>query len=126
MNKLEIINETVEYYGKDPLQLRATTPDDCVYMDDQGNRCAIGRCIAEEYIYMAREVEGPVSDLLRTLRLPLDTILQEKYRGHDLFFWEDVQSLHDHEPYWDYEKGGLTPDGERQVSHLKEKYRNWG
>lgn len=121
--KLEIIDETVQYYSED-VSRRAQEFGTCNYMDDAGNRCAVGRCLAEEHIYDAADIEGPVRDLIIELGVAdIDEVLSREYQGHDMFFWDDLQHLHDHEGYW--KVGGLTAKGEDWVERMKDKYRNW-
>lgn len=40
--KMEILDETVKYYSTHP---RALEGQMCIYLSDEGNKCAFGRCM---------------------------------------------------------------------------------
>lgn len=42
------------------------------------------------------------------------------YEGHSSLFWEEIQSFHDHNGYWD--ENGLTEAGKKEVEFLLAKY----
>jgi len=127
--KIEIINETVEYYRT---RNRAMTAWGCLYYVTAenlsefpaphvkvGDMCAVGRCLENP------EDAGvcPVSQQWNTESL--DRALKPEYRGHSIHFWQNLQRLHDTDNYWDWnEHGGcdLTENGIAYVDVLKERY----
>lgn len=126
MTKLEIIKETVEHYSSNPLEKRALLNGLCVYTDKEGAHCAIGRCLLPEY--QTTDFIGNERTLAQNLskvagKEDLDSLLQEKYRGHDENFWFDLQHLHDTEQFWNLEEG-LTELGEDYISKINRKYKH--
>lgn len=120
LTKLEIINETVEYYLEHE---RATFDDEngqqCRYYLETDNGyavCAVGRCFEnpEEF----ENVLGAVDTFDEVHGL--ENNLQPKYRGHDLEFWNELQNLHDQDSHWCAD--GLTPRGEQFVDNLRKAY----
>lgn len=118
-SKIEIIEETIAYYEEDPSR-RAMIGTSCAYKTDNGNMCAVGRCLTEQGLAFASEFanESDVYGLYETNE-GLDDILKEEYRGHELSFWSDLQSLHDTSSYW---KAESKEHRELVVSKLKRKY----
>lgn len=116
----EIVDETVEYYRTHPRAI--TSKEACVYYsceadrnrarDDEefppiGSMCAVGRCLADPPSYAG--TYGLVSGMLSILE-----DLQNKYKGHTLGFWREMQMLHDIPRFWEKnDQGGwdLTEDG---------------
>lgn len=117
MTKLEILDETVEYYKKNPRSRQ-------VYLDVDGSMCAVGRCVINPEDFQNRSnragLYGIVS--LRTNGLFSDKDLKEEYRGHDVEFWSAIQNLHDFERYWTEE--GLSELGKEIVENLKREIRS--
>ena len=144
MTKLEIINETVEFYSQDTKRravTKSTAGNTCEYLNKDGCKCAVGRCFDENHILhsfvssfsgnvhaLAREIIKKIKgiDLEHIMLdssipcLELDDIFFEKYRGHNLMFWGNLQTLHDESDYWD--KNTLSQRGEKYLEHLKQKY----
>lgn len=114
-SKLEIIEETVNYYSKDTSR-RATTKDwFCDYLTEDGRTCAIGRVLIEPKSY-----NGDVYSL--NISKDLETIIKEEYRGHNIGFWADLQRLHDKDNYWD--KEGIRSYGIEYKNKLMKKYKD--
>lgn len=137
MTKLEIIDELfTNGYAKDPSTrgvIKKTInkgtqyereKELCVYRNDKGNRCAVGKCVNNLYIGRIAEFEGDVADLEghaeEELGTTLDGILFKKYRGHERAFWSALQSFHDVDGNFNDE--GLTGYGEGRLEELKEKF----
>jgi len=141
----EIIIETVKFYAEDPEKRRGlkqhvqALPDrdppsfSCVYYheNEMGEvvNCGIGRVLREEVAIQMQHCSGSVDDLIREYqeeeglyddeeRLTLDGMLKEEYTGHSVNFWEGVQSLHDGDQYWDYDKGAFSVLGLEYIEHL--------
>lgn len=116
--KLEIIEETANYYNSNN---RSTTPQGgCCYLSDDGNMCAVGRCLENPEEIQEGSFAGSFAEKLLD-RLG-DDILKEEYQGHDKLFWNELQRLHDKEYYWD--EHGLTGEGRKYYEALKQKYGN--
>src|SRR6056297_3193743 len=99
MNKIEIINETVKFYSKDPDNLRSFDEDgDCAYNNTNNRHCAVGRCLMYKYKRHGKKLKGNYGDLTSLCNYynkKVDEILSPKYRGHSIIFWDDLQNLHD-------------------------------
>lgn len=126
MNKIEIINETVEYYKNHRRGISIATGA-CVYKTFDGNMCAIGRCF--ENVEEIRYEHCPVEKLFDKFGdwVGYDKQLKEQYRTHCLEFWSDLQNLHDSKHNWepnDFGGTNLTEYGEIQKNLLLEKWGN--
>ncbi len=118
--KVEIINETVDYYSTDTSRRAITTNKwghfTCLYKMPDGRNCAVGRCL----------IKPPSNSLgirdLETYKGELDNLLKPEYREHSLSFWEDLQEIHDTPSYWNSE--GMTERGKDRVNILLEYYKN--
>lgn len=124
--KLEIINETAEYYGADPS--RRAYDGRCHYrMEKEAGQCycAFGRCMepwaldqAERKNVTSEAIEGLLEDLSVD---EVNEILKPEYHDHDFNFWLDLQTLHDTDRF--YEGTGLSRAGNDYVITLRER---WG
>ncbi len=144
---VEITIETAKYYAEDPEKRRglkqhtqsAHDRNDpptfmCVYYyeNEIGEvvNCAIGRVLQEEIAIQMQHCSGSVCDLIAEYEeeegyendnaTSLDSMLQVEYRGHPISFWEGLQSFHDGDQYWDYDKGGLSPFGLEHLNYMCE------
>lgn len=131
MTKLEIINETINHFSKDPSKLRSldyTNIDKplCAYNGANKTHCAVGRCMLTKIKNQGKKFKyntGFSATSFIYERIKLDTLLSPKYRGHEPSFWNDLQRLHDENQFWN--EKGLTTRGEAFVKYLKEtKYLN--
>lgn len=119
--KVQIIEETRDYYADaskrayDPVNRR------CKYKDEQGKMCAFGRCelnpsptvlgdIYDRYMMFTSEV----------INQRIDEDLKEEYRGHGLTFWQDLQHLHDISDH--FAEGTWSPRGHKYIETLIKKY----
>ena len=105
--KKQIIDETFNFYNKNPKKRRAVKDygdkePGCVYNGPGDTHCAIGRLFIDEYKNQGENLEhnslGVAS--LESYNVKLDLMLKPSYSGHSLNFWIDIQSLHDNEDYW--------------------------
>lgn len=131
--KIEIIEETIIYYSEDPGRKRAVDEDNvCVYFTNTEDfaksetMCAVGRCMnpkkaQETGISMGRNVFHLDIDLREAHHCTLDSILKEEYRGHEIKFWRELQSLHDFFGNWN--ANGLSEKGLTNVNALKARWR---
>ena len=121
--KLEIIEETVNYYTTER-NSRAMDGLDCVYNATDGSHCAIGRCFTDSYkskgIDFAFNLSTDVSDL-DAKEGGLDSFLVEEYKGHHTGFWNGLQLLHDKNTHW-LAYFALSSEGKEYVQKLKNKY----
>ena len=92
----------------------------CLYLSDDGSKCAVGMFIKDEYINDEDWVKAHNNDGAKYLLDPSDEILIEEYRGLGVEFWTSMQSLHDEETHWD--EKGLTARGRSMVAEIKEGY----
>lgn len=122
MTKLEIIDEVLGMYAKNP-KLRAVTYDEfgnpsCLYSTQDGRHCAVGMCMTKD----SQERIGYLSTSVYDLELDygLNNLLEEKYIGHDESFWQDLQNFHDNEDY--FTETGLSNEGERKLAAMKITY----
>ena len=113
MTKREIIEETLEYYSKNNRGLNEH--QDCVYLAENGDMCAVGRCLIDP-----TKIEDGSIGMLFDNSLELDKLLKEPYRGYSLDFWKDLQDFHDSPNYW--EGNNLTLKGKQQYQELFSKY----
>lgn len=123
--KKEIILETAAFYGEDPSR-RAVVQEDgrakCRYFTQDGRKCAVGRCMIEgkkiAYARMefpADKVDASVGDLE-----DLENQLLPEYRGHDVYFWNELQEFHDTD--WHFVDTGLSLVGQQALTYLLETY----
>ncbi len=118
--KLEIIDETVEWYSTDTSRRSLNTSDGntplCMYKNQKGNKCAMGRCADEEWLDQFYREKGHEPQI----NVVFDN-LKKEYQGHNESFWQRLQGLHDNRMYWG--KNCLTESGKLYVTSLKEKYK---
>ncbi len=123
MTKLEIIENTVTYYSKDTKR-RSIQGGGCVYSSENGNHCAVGRFLKKELKQDATYSmwnDDDINNILDELEIEdFDECLVPRAKGHEKLFWTRLQMLHDGKDYWDSK--GLTEEGEKEVTYLKEKY----
>lgn len=118
LTKLEIIEETVKYYSEDVNRRAMNKEGGCMYKNNEGEMCAVGRCLidAEEFA----RFEGWVDAL--DIEFNLESILKDQYTGHTIDFWKDLQDLHDNPMNWNPD--ALTKEGRDFVNHLEEKWKD--
>jgi len=116
----EVLDDTVKFYSEDPSR-RATKPGsrgDCVYTTYDGNHCAVGRWLMEEYQdYNWVHNEDSISTLFDDGSIDIDFLVPE-VRDLPFDFWVELQCLHDNVCNWDEE--GLSSIGKKTVIRLKE------
>lgn len=124
MTKLEIIDETVAFYSEN-VDRRAMDDIRCAYFDtNTSNKCAVGRCLIDpEKVerMLRKDLPTDVFNLYKS-GIIVEESFQDKYKGHSIVFWNELQKLHDIDDYW--QKGGLTKIGKEYVNELKEMYKN--
>lgn len=116
LSKLEILNETIQFYGEDNNR-RAIEESSCLYNTSDGRHCAVGRCFLKRIKSLGinfKQNSGVTPDMIDDF----EKKLLAKYRGHSDKFWLNLQMLHDDDGVWD--EKGLTERGERKVKEFKE------
>ena len=112
MNAIQLIDETVSAYAADPPALRSRDNlGTCMYVTNDGRKCAIGRCLNKKFVHQAA-------------RHNFEHILSQvkaRYKGFSQQFWRDLQELHDNNKNWD--KNGLTEYGQTEVRYMKGTYK---
>ena len=125
MNKSEILNETIAFYGKDKNR-RAEVSGSCSYVTDDGRNCALGRCLLPRLRtkkgFNTSKYDLDNGDTVWGInnKVKLDVILSKKYRGHSVLFWTQIQELHDDEYNWS-DSGGLSDRGQGKVKLIEDK-----
>jgi hypothetical protein len=119
--KIEIIDETVKYYST---HKRGIGTSGCTYLNNEGDMCAVGRCITKKEIGNLAGI-GDVSmlDQVYDSKIPF----KASYKGHDSGFWQLLQNFHDRDEYWTPNKrngSDLTSTGICRLEILKQRYAN--
>jgi len=114
--QLALLDETVEYYTEDPSRrgvLVGTTL--CVYKSEEGNMCAVGRCLDQDVMnYDLYNTGFDVSFLIKKLG---QEVFKPQYRGFSTKLWKKLQAMHDSSFNWKNNK--LTTCGESNIQYLK-------
>lgn len=115
MNRKEVLDSTVAFYGEDPANRRAIvgTEDSrglgmCQYKTEDGRRCAVGRLVADDIIPQMLNSHG-VIDVFKYLPPEVASL--------GVRFLEDLQALHDNRFNW-AEKGGLSERGKLMYDRI--------
>lgn len=117
MSKVDIINNTVEYYTKNP---RAYDSDlgFCFYLTADDRRCAVGRFSVSGKL---DQFDGGISEFLGDYHIgSIDEVLDPSVHGHSVEFWSDLQVLHDRGEFWSSK--GLTEEGKKYRDRLLRRY----
>lgn len=106
-SKIEIIDETVEFYSTHP---RSVVKDawgipNCVYQGPGCRRCAVARC--------ADVHQSVLTEQKTVTAAEVKVVFLEEYEGHSLHFWRQLQCLHDDNECWRESSPDAT---ERQLS----------
>lgn len=115
----EIIDETVDFYSKNPRSLYKAIGiyenSKCLYKGPSNSRCAFSRLIDDKYLDELEENASIENNWLRYLK--------PEYSGYNLGFYIDLQKLHDNDNNW--EENGLTLKGKELVRQIKEIYSKY-
>lgn len=112
---LALLEDTVKYYSEDTSR-RAMEENDCVYLTEDGRKCAVGRFLVENFDYTHFNSCYSVKDLY-TQYGNTDKFLTSECRGYNIDFWQRLQGLHDNSTLWDNK--GLTKSGKITVENIK-------
>ncbi len=129
MTKLQILNDTIKYYGVDPAKRRSSKmvngEEKCRFTIGVKNKkhCAVGRFFKLTLKTNKFEWNEYVIDDVDS-ELTLNKVLVSKVHGHSLSFWKDLQKLHDSISNWDRKNGGLSESGQGLVENIKNNIRD--
>lgn len=121
-SEIDIIIETAKYYNSSNIAVSGTGA--CTYMNDDGDMCAVGRCLSEEGMKIFKEFEDKNKFFDTSIQFfiynrswsDFENALKEEYRGHDIDFWQKLQQLHDTTRFWD--GNGITEYGLQKIDDL--------
>ena len=124
LTKIEIIKETVEFYSEDINRRSASDSNGCRYNGDNGTHCAFGRCMLPKYQEQGEKLlsnDWKIETMLENNKIIFhDDVLQEKYRGHEISFWNKIQTFHDTDRFWGVNR--LTSSGVLEFKKLNNLY----
>jgi hypothetical protein len=126
ISAIQIIDETIKHYTSG--NPRAVIDDDFFYSVKLNNKRValdpVCRCMYKKYQGPEKNLEYKTIEEISKEHNGFDNILKNKYAGHPLIFWKDLQSLHDQPEYWEEnsKKPKLTPLGENRIKFLKKFY----
>ena len=110
----DILEETVDYYRKDPENRRSVDKDGSCQYTWGNNHCAVGRYLKPKYQKENwSENNMSVNELCEDSPdgWNIDWCLREEVKGLDADFWTNLQDMHDRMSYWeqwDEDNGGKT------------------
>jgi hypothetical protein len=128
MTKEEIINETVEYYKDESKRGYNAANEQCEYLTESGNMCAVGRCLIPGSLMESFFGEPRLAQSMRNCGLSvldvanLEEILKPEYRGHSRNFWAQLQILHDCSDH--FNDGTMNEVGLKHAKGLIESLRH--
>ena len=108
----QVIMETYNYYGVDPVGRRSTFIDQwdavkCAYNSDKGH-CAVGRCLKAEYRNQGFDLESNVdgiNDLERNQGKSIQDMVKPSYSMISDNLWVALQEFHDNSDNWWFGEG---------------------
>ena len=121
-SEIDIIIETVKFYNSS--NTAQTITGACTYMNEDGDMCAVGRCLSDEGMQVFKEFEArhaqqdtSISGFVNKHGWDkFENALKEEYRGHDTLFWERLQHLHDSKSSWT--EDGITEYGLNRIDSM--------
>ncbi len=121
LTKQQIIKETAQTYN---IHKRAESGrGGCTYLNLKTlNKCAVGRCIKPEKIVVKAIAEHEASVYSLNWDFPIEEILEERYKGHELDFWNDLQLFHDEKTFWG--ESGVSKEGRIRKNLLLKRWGN--
>lgn len=131
---LEILEETKDFYLEDPERIAYVGGEGCVYLTDDGRKCAVGRMLTPEGLKFAiEEKAGGVYSLFRLVKEHQETTGQNfecfkpEYQGLSKDFLCKLQEFHDYHLTnleSKHPKAKLKASGENFYNILKQKIQN--
>ena len=121
----DILEDTIEHYSDAPSERRAMDSNgSCQYTDTNGNHCAIGRYMREEF--QTTEFYGNNGTSVGGLAADIDTYLKSNVLGLTEKFWIALQEIHDSDTNWQSDDTGLTRFGKIRYNSVKDKIEAGG
>ena len=112
----DILEDTIEYYSDSPRAMDLS--GSCQYTDGDGNHCAVGRYMREEF--QTTEFYGNNGTSVNSLAADLDTYLKSNVLGLTQKFWSTLQDIHDCDGNWN-DDTGLSEHGKNMYNTVKNK-----
>jgi len=113
----DILEDTIEYYSESPRAQDSS--GSCQYTDTDGNHCAVGRYMREEFQTAEFYANDGVS--VGSLAADLDTYLKSNVLGLTEKFWSALQEIHDSDNNWAEYGEGITSVGKVRHARMKDK-----
>ena len=113
----DILEDTIEYYSESPRAQDSS--GSCQYTDADGNHCAVGRYMREEF--QTTEFYANNGTSVGSLAADVDTYLESNVLGLTEKFWSALQDIHDSDICWGEYGEGLTAIGEVSCDSMKKK-----
>jgi hypothetical protein len=108
---IETLNETISFYKEDPTRRSTNGLGYCVYKNQDGNCCAVGRKMTEAD-HKANFGSLDLSKIWGNIESPI-------IRELPFLFWSDLQILHDRSIHWDMD--GLTIHGMIHIDDMRKR-----
>ena len=118
----DILEDTIEYYSESPRAMDLS--GSCQYTDDNGNHCAVGRYMREEF--QTTEFYANCGVSVGSLAADVDTYLKSNVLGLTEKFWSALQDVHDSSNNWGEYDEGLTAVGEVRCNSMKSRIEAGG
>ena len=113
----DILEDTIEYYSESPRAMDLS--GSCQYTDGDGNHCAVGRYMREEF--QTTEFYANCGVSVGSLAADVDTYLKSNVIGLTEKFWSALQDIHDSSNNWGEYGEGLTAVGRVRCDSMKDK-----
>lgn len=123
--KLEILEDTVQFYSVDPEGRRSVNPDippgsqkggRCMYLGPGGRMCAFARMVHQDHVSKLIEYES-VGCKQVFKEIPNLKMKTPRLNADSWYYWARLQALHDWESYWD--KKGLSVGGVQELNSFR-------
>ena len=127
----ELIMETYNYYGKDPVYRRSTQIDlksgdvNCAYNSDKGH-CAVGRCLKAEYRNQGNDLNGNlegISGFENSQGHSIQTMVKPSYKRISDSLWVALQDFHDNSDYWWFGEDAPEYDGNAEIPERSGQFK---
>lgn len=122
--KLQIVNETAEYYANNPRGMKGIY---CSYLSPNDSMCAVGRCFRDDVLEFrstclsSKVIAGFEFTASVGQHNDPEDFLKDEYKGHEIKFWMRLQSFHDVKTHW--KNGEITALGQQYLEYLRKEYR---
>jgi len=113
----DILEDTIEYYSDSPRAMDLS--GSCQYTDADGNHCAVGRYMREEF--QTTEFYANNGTSVGSLSARVDAYLKSHVLGLPEKFWSALQELHDSDNNWAEYGEGITSVGKVRHVRMKDK-----